>query len=109
MHLSFYTRAYENQKNMQGKKYGGRKPGSQNKVTITVRGILSNAMDEYYNSEKFKKDLENLKPKDRLDVMEKLASYVLPKLQSTSLDMLVETKKTIEDRLLELSEDIEEE
>ena len=88
---------------MKGKKTGGRTKGTPNKTTRNQREILSEVTGEYYNSEDFKKDLESLEPKDRLLIMEKLTGYVVPKMQSTTIDATVETRKTIEDKLLELS------
>ena len=84
-------------------KTGGRVAGTPNKVSSKVRNILAEITGDYYSSEKFKKDLRNLKPKDRIQAMEKFTSYVAPKLQSTTLDVASETKKTIEDRLIALS------
>lgn len=84
-------------------KTGGRVAGTPNKVSSKVRNILAEITDDYYSSEKFKKDLRDLEPKDRIQAMEKFTSYVAPKLQSTTLDVASETKKTIEDRLIALS------
>lgn len=91
-----------------GKKTGGRQAGTPNKTSATVRGAIAKMLDNYFNSEDFKKDIECLEPKDRVAAMEKFAAYVAPKLQTTTLDMTVENKKTIEDRLVELSDDEEE-
>lgn len=88
-----------------GKKTGGRKPGTPNKTSAEVRSKLSKVVSDYYNSKTFEEDIADLDPKDRVQVMEKLASYVLPKMQATTLDMTVESKKTIEDKLIELSMD----
>lgn len=84
-------------------KTGGRVAGTPNKVSSKVRNILAEITDDYYSSEQFKNDLSDLEPKDRIQVMEKFTSYVAPKLQSTTLDVATETKKTIEDRLIALS------
>jgi hypothetical protein len=43
--------------------------------------------------------------KDRLIIAEKLMQYTMPKMQSTSVDISTEHKKTIEDRLAELADD----
>ena len=84
-------------------KTGGRVAGTPNKVSSKVRNMLAKITDDYYSSEQFKKDLRDLEPKDRVQAMEKFTSYVAPKLQSTTLDVATETKKTIEDRLIALS------
>lgn len=84
-------------------KTGGRVAGTPNKVSTKVRNILANIADDYYDSERFQKDLASLEPKERIQAMERFTSYIVPKLQATTLDVAAETKKTIEDKLLELS------
>lgn len=86
-----------------GKKTGGRQAGTPNKVSSAVRGAIAKMLDEYFNSDTFINDIAELEPKDRVTAMEKFAAYVSPKLQATTLDMSIENKKTIEDKLLELS------
>lgn len=85
-------------------KTGGRKKGTPNRTTKSVREKLAEVTSTYYNSREFAEDLKTLEPKDRVTVMEKLTSYVVPKMQSTTIDATVETRKTIEDRLIELSQ-----
>lgn len=92
-----------------GKKTGGRVAGTPNKTSAAVRQAISKMLDEYFNSKTFVNDIADLDPKDRVAAMEKFAAYVAPKLQTTTLDVAVETKKTIEDRLMELSGDEEDE
>lgn len=87
-----------------GKKYGGRQKGTPNKISSKVRDILAHVTDEYYNSPLFQEDLQSLTPKDRIQSMERFANYIVPKLQSTTLDIEQESQKTIEDKLLELSD-----
>ena len=91
----------------QGRKTGGRVAGTPNKVSSTVRGAIANMLDEYCNSDIFVKDIADLDPKDRVAAMEKFTAYVAPKLQTTTLDVATETKKTIEDKLVELAGDEE--
>lgn len=93
--------------NIKRQKTGGRKAGTPNKTTGVVRGAIAKMLDDYFNSDTFAKDIEELDPKDRVAAMEKFAAYVSPKLQATTLDMVVESKKTIEDRLAELSDEEE--
>ncbi len=88
---------------MKGKKTGGKVAGTPNKTTKSVREVLSKAIEEYYTSDQFMIDLANLKAAERVAAMEKLAAYEVPKLQTTTLDVIAEGKKTIEDKLLELS------
>ena len=83
--------------------------GTPNKTSAVVRGAIAKMLDGYFNSETFAQDIAELDPKDRVAAMEKFAAYVAPKLQTTTLDVASETKKTIEDKLVELSEDEESE
>lgn len=92
-----------------GKKTGGRVAGTPNKTSSAVRGAIAKMLDEYFNSDTFIRDIAELEPKDRVAAMEKFAAYVAPKLQTTTLDVVSESKKTIEDRLIELAEDEEDE
>lgn len=84
-------------------KTGGRQKGTPNKTASLVREAISKKLDEYFNSEDFEKDLKKLKPKERVEAMEKFAAYAVPKLQTINLDAVVEQKETIEDRLAKLS------
>ena len=77
--------------------------GTPNKTSAVVRGAIAKMLDGYFNSETFAQDIAELDPKDRVAAMEKFAAYVAPKLQTTTLDVASETKKTIEDKLVELS------
>ena len=94
---------------MKGKKTGGRVAGTPNKTSAVVRGAIAKMLDGYFNSETFAQDIAELDPKDRVAAMEKFAAYVAPKLQTTTLDVASETKKTLEDKLVELSGDDDEE
>lgn len=90
-----------------GKKTGGRQAGTPNKASAAIRGAIAKMLDEYFTSDTFVNDIAELEPKDRVSAMEKFAAYVSPKLQTTTLDMTIENKKTIEDKLAELSDDEE--
>ena len=86
-----------------GKKYGGRAAGTPNRVTGAVRASIAKMLDGYFGSEQFMEDIAALEPRDRVAAMEKFTAYIAPKLQSATLDMSVEGRVTIEDRLRELS------
>ncbi len=93
-----------------GNKTGGRKKGTPNKVTSSVKGIIENIVTTYMNEvdlnkEGFAKDFGRLDPKDRMDAVIKLAAFIAPKPQSVSLDMTTEAKKTIDDKLVEMSKE----
>jgi uncharacterized protein YeeX (DUF496 family) len=63
-------------------------------------------LTEYRDSGLLSKDFNAIKdPRDRLAIAEKLMQYIMPRMQSTSVDITAEAKKTIEDRLHELSDD----
>lgn len=86
-------------------KTGGRTKGTPNKISKVTKDVISSLLDDYNESGKMQEDFDALDPKDRLVVAEKLMQYVMPKLQSASVDMSVEKEKTIEDQLRELSEE----
>lgn len=86
-------------------KTGGRVKGTPNKTTSDMRKVLSAIVSNYVENGMLTKDIEQLDPKDRVLAMEKFAQYTLPKLQSVDMTTTIETKKTIEDTLLELAEE----
>lgn len=86
-------------------KTGGRKKGTPNKATVMNKQLINNLLANYSESGLMSKDFMALEPKDRMAVAEKLMQYVMPKMQSTSVDLaLSEDKKTLEDTLTELSQ-----
>lgn len=84
-------------------KAGGRAKGTPNKVTAITREIINDLASGLINQ--VENDLLKLSPKDRVAVFIKLCEFNIPKPQSISLDMNVEAKKTIEDRLRELADE----
>lgn len=64
-------------------KTGGRKRGTPNKVTGTLKEFVANLIDQ--NREQMERDLRSLNPKDRLFILERLMQYVLPKNQSVDV------------------------
>lgn len=88
-----------------GKKTGGRQKGTPNKTTSTLRTAISKIVNDYYNSEMLLEDIYKLKPKERVDIMEKLAAYVVPKLQSVDVNAEVKSQTNIVSaRLREMGE-----
>ena len=88
------------------KKTGGRQKGTQNKVTTVTKEILSDMLGDYQESGLMTADFLALEPKDRIQCAEKMMQYILPKMQSTSVDFNNKaTKITIEQKLRELSEE----
>lgn len=66
-------------------KTGGREAGTPNKITGTLKEFVANLIDD--NREQIVNDLQKLRPKERLAVLERLMQYVLPKQQAVSADM----------------------
>lgn len=64
---------------------GGRKKGTPNKVTSNLREWINALIDS--NREQIESDLKELEPKDRLMVLERLLSYVLPKMQNVDTSL----------------------
>lgn len=69
-------------------KTGGRKVGTPNKVTGTLKDFISELIDE--NREQIRTDLKVLKAKDRLFVIERFLQYTLPKQQSIKGELLID-------------------
>ena len=89
------------------KKYGGRVAGTPNKVTGRTRELIANLMTEYAQSGKMLSDFNDLEPKERITIAEKLMQYSIPKMQSTSLEIenAADAGLTLEVRLAQLAED----
>ena len=64
-------------------KTGGRQKGVPNKVTTTLREYISELINDH--REQIKKDLRALEPKERLQILERLMSYVTPKVQAVDI------------------------
>jgi hypothetical protein len=65
--------------NNTGKKYGGRKSGTPNKLTKELRIALKNVL--YHEIELLPKHFEKLESKDRIELLTKLLPYALPKVE----------------------------
>lgn len=87
------------------KKTGGRKKGTPNKATVMNKQLINDLLADYNDSGLMSKDFMSLEPKDRMAIAEKLMQYVMPKMQSTAVDLAVtRERKTLEDTLNELSQ-----
>ncbi len=60
----------------------GRPKGVPNKVTSTVKEWIAAVIDK--NRDQMEKDLMALEPKERLQILERLMQYVVPKQQAVS-------------------------
>ena len=61
---------------------GGRKKGTPNKVTASVKEWLNDLINN--NREQIEKDLKKITPKERLYMLEKFMQYVVPKQQAVT-------------------------
>ncbi len=83
-----------------GEKTGGRTAGTPNKATKISRDIINNLTADMYDQ--VLQDIAELEPNDRVKVWLKLIEFNISKPQTVSLDMVVQSKKTIEDTLSSL-------
>lgn len=82
---------------------GGRKAGTPNKVTGTVKEWIAAVIDG--NREQFEKDLEKLEPGERVRIISNLLQYVTPKMQSISPAEMLEAEYRKLEELLESAPD----
>ena len=68
--------------NTTGKKHGGREKGTPNKLTKELRSVLKEVI--YNELENIEERLDELEPKQRLELVVKLMPYVFPKMESAS-------------------------
>ena len=83
-------------------KTGGRQKGSCNKVTAAIKDCFKRMLEDYTNSNTFMEDFASLEPKDRLMLVEKLASYVVPKMQSVAVEDVNKDKNSTVAMLIQL-------
>lgn len=62
----------------------GRPKGTPNKITTDLREFIGLLLND--NLEQLRADFEKLEGKDRLIVMERLLSYVLPKFSNVTMN-----------------------
>jgi hypothetical protein len=68
-----------------GKKTGGRRKGTPNKVTVQVKDKIATLFDDY-DQEQMQADFMQLKPLDRLKMLVSLAEYVIPKQSRATIE-----------------------
>lgn len=81
----------------------GRPKGSANKVNDQLREMVRELI-ESVGLDKLKKDIKELKAKERIDAMTSLLEFVLPKLNRTTISGDKENPLTIQDARRELIE-----
>lgn len=85
-------------------KTGGRKKGTPNKVSPSLRKRYQEYMEESFDEYlEVLKTLKTTSPKDYVRAWNDMANKVIPTLQSISAEVEVEKKSTIEDKLKELA------
>ena len=67
---------------LKGTKTGGRKIGTPNKLTKELRSVLKNILHQ--EIELLPDHFKKLEPKDRLELLVKLLSFALPKVEPES-------------------------
>ena len=65
--------------NNTGKKFGGRKPGTANKLTLELRTLLKNVVHQ--ELELLSDHLNKLDVPERLDLLIKLLHFTVPKVE----------------------------
>ncbi|MFN5886868.1 MAG: hypothetical protein ACK438_02750 [Flavobacteriales bacterium] len=68
--------------NNTGKKYGGRKYGTPNKLTKELRSVLKEVV--FNELENLEERLDQLESKERIELVIKLMPYVFPKMESAT-------------------------
>lgn len=71
--------------NTTGIKYGGRQKGTPNRLTKELRAILKEALHKELES--IGDRLEQLEPKERIEVLIKLMPFVFPRMNTISHSM----------------------
>ena len=89
-------------------KTGGRKAGTPNKVTGTAKEWIAGLIDN--NRTQIENDMKKLDPKERLQMLEKLMQYVIPKQQAVSakIDFAALPDDVLDNLVDELTKDIQE-
>lgn len=85
----------------------GRPKGVPNKSTRETRDWLQKLIDK--NRSQVEKDLKKLDPKQRLQIIEKLLNYVVPKATNVNIDFSQLSETEINKIIVELSKSIEDE
>ena len=92
--------------NTTGKKYGGRRKGTPNKITSNIREWLEKLINK--NRLQIERDIKVLEPKERLQILEKFMSYTTPKMKSieTRVDFNQLTNEQLDYVINELTKDM---
>lgn len=92
-------------------KVGGRKKGTPNRTPKIVKDKFLEEICDYVESGLFHEDLtsKRLEPADRLNLIVKVANFILPKQSSVSADVKVvtEEQQSMIDKLKQLADENE--
>jgi hypothetical protein len=69
---------------MKGLKTGGRTKGTPNRTTKELKELIHNIVEVQLDT--IEEDLQDLDPKDRLNILLRLVEYVLPKQREQKID-----------------------
>lgn len=78
-----------------GKKTGGRKAGTPNKLTFETRQLLVNALADEF--EQLPELLKELQPAERIDAICKLSKFALPAVAPVSIVKVERVEKPSDD------------
>lgn len=94
------------QKNDGRGRLGGRTAGTPNKVSGTLKEWLTSLIDK--NRDQIEKDLQDLEPKERLQMIEKLMQYVIPKqaAQQVKLDFESMTDEQLQQLVNDITKEV---
>ena len=81
----------------------GRPKGSPNKVTSNMRKWIDNFLEEKFPE--LQKGFEKLEPYQKWSIVEKLLQYSIPKMQSVSVEAMIEAEMRSLAELLEKAPD----
>ncbi len=89
------------------RKTGGRQKGTPNRMTSSIRSWLSELIDDH--REQVAKDLQDLEPKDRLQMLEKFMQYTTPKMSNVqqSIDLNILSDDQLNTIIEEITKDVE--
>jgi hypothetical protein len=69
---------------MKGQKTGGRRVGSLNKISTEVKAILHEVVESEISI--LHENLNQLSPKERIDVLIKIMPYIVPKITNEPIE-----------------------
>lgn len=88
-------------------KTGGRKKGTPNKATASMKEWLTALIDN--NRAQIERDLMELEPKERLTILERFMNYCLPKAQAVQIDYNNLNDEQLDEVIKELTQSIDDE